>query len=102
MAVSGVIGLLNAVLADEGLGDVKLAVAVGAWMAHLGPMAWATGVLLGQLLISAVTSTQIRVVVPGGVRLDYLAAVLPDPLDGTVPRATTLMKLTTRCGTATG
>jgi len=29
-----------------------------------------------------------------------LAAVLPDPLDGAVPHPTTLMKLTTRCGTA--
>ena len=60
-AVSGVIGLLNALLADQGLGDVKLAVAVGAWMAHLGLLAWVTGVLVGQLLmIGAVASTQIR------------------------------------------
>jgi hypothetical protein len=29
-----------------------------------------------------------------------VAAVLPDPLDGRVPHPTTLMKLTTRCGTA--
>ena len=59
--VSGVIGLLNAVLADQGLGDVKLAIAVGAWMAHLGLVAWAAGVLLGQLLmIGAVANTQIR------------------------------------------
>ena len=58
---SGVIGLLNALLADQGWGDVKLAVAVGAWMAHLGLMAWTTGVLLGQLLmIGSVASTQIR------------------------------------------
>ena len=61
LAVSGVIGLLNAVLADEGLGDVKLAVAVGAWMAHLGLLAWVAGVLVGQLLmICAVASSQIR------------------------------------------
>ncbi len=60
-AASGVIGLLNALLADQGWGDVKLAVAVGAWMAHLGLMAWASGVLLGQLLmIGSVASTQIR------------------------------------------
>ena len=60
-AVSGVIGLLNALLADQGLGDVKLAIAVGAWMAHLGLLAWVTGVLVGQLLmIGAVASTQIR------------------------------------------
>ena len=59
--VSGVIGLLNALLADQGLGDVKLAIAVGAWMAHLGLLAWVTGVLVGQLLmIGAVASTQIR------------------------------------------
>jgi prepilin signal peptidase PulO-like enzyme (type II secretory pathway) len=60
-AVSCVIGLLNALLADQGLGDVKLAVAVGAWMAHLGLLGWITGVLAGQLLmIGAVASTQIR------------------------------------------
>ena len=60
-AASGVIGLLNALLADQGLGDVKLAIAVGAWMAHLGLLAWVTGVLVGQLLmIGAVASTQIR------------------------------------------
>ena len=60
-AASAVIGLLNALLADQGLGDVKLAVAVGAWMAHLGVLAWVAGVLAGQLLmIAAVASTQIR------------------------------------------
>ena len=60
-AASWVIGLLNALLADQGLGDVKLAIAVGAWMAHLGLLAWVTGVLVGQLLmIGAVASTQIR------------------------------------------
>ena len=36
----------------------------------------------------------------GGLGLDHLAAVLPDPLDGSVPHPTTLMKLTTRCGSA--
>jgi len=60
-AASAVIGLVNALLADQGLGDVKLAVAVGSWMAHLGLMAWVTGVLIGQLLmIGAVATTQIR------------------------------------------
>ena len=60
-AASAVIGLLNALLADQGLGDVKLAVAVGAWMAHLGVLAWVAGVLAGQLLmIAAVASTRIR------------------------------------------
>jgi Flp pilus assembly protein protease CpaA len=60
-ALSAVIGLLNALLADQGLGDVKLAVAVGAWLAHLGFLAWITGVLVGQLLmIGAVATTQIR------------------------------------------
>lgn len=60
-ASSGVIGLLNALLADQGLGDVKLAIAVGAWMAHLGLIAWVTGVVVGQLLmIGAVANTQIR------------------------------------------
>ena len=53
--------MLNALLADQGLGDVKLAIAVGAWMAHLGLLAWITGVLVGQLLmIVAVASTRIR------------------------------------------
>lgn len=60
-AASGVIALVNALLADQGLGDVKLAVAVGAWMAHLGLVAWVSGVLLGQLLmIGAVANTHIR------------------------------------------
>src|SRR5664279_6369897 len=60
-AASAVIGLLNALLADQELGDVKLAVAVGAWMAHLVLLPWITGVLVGQLLmIGAVASTQIR------------------------------------------
>jgi prepilin signal peptidase PulO-like enzyme (type II secretory pathway) len=60
-AASGVIALVNALLADQGLGDVKLAVAVGAWMAHLGLVAWVSGILFGQLLmIGAVVNTQIR------------------------------------------
>ena len=33
-------------------------------------------------------------------RFDHLAAVLPDPAGGAVPHPTTLMKLTTRCGSA--
>ena len=53
--------MLNALLADQGLGDVELAVAVGAWMAHLGLLAWITGVLVGQILmVIAVASTQNR------------------------------------------
>ena len=47
--VSGLIGLLNAVLADQGLGDVKLAAVIGAWMAHLGLAPWVAGVLIGPL-----------------------------------------------------
>ena len=60
LGAAAVIGSLNASLADQGLGDVKLVVAV-AWMAHLGLFAWVTGVLVGQLLmIGAVASTQVR------------------------------------------
>ena len=60
-AASAVIGLLNALLADQGLGDVKLAAVMGAWMAHLGVLAWITGVLVGQLLmIVAVSGNQLR------------------------------------------
>jgi leader peptidase (prepilin peptidase) / N-methyltransferase len=59
--VSGLIGLLNAVLADQGLGDVKLAAVIGAWMAHLGLAPWVAGVLIGQLLmIAAVGGNQLR------------------------------------------
>ena len=43
---------------------------------------------------------RVRVVVPGGVGLDHLASVLPDRIDQKVPHPTTLMKLTTRCGSA--
>ena len=58
---SGFIGLLNAVLADQGLGDVKLAAVIGAWMAHLGLVPWITGMLLGQLLmIAAIGGNQLR------------------------------------------
>jgi len=60
-AVSGCIGLLNALFADQGLGDVKLAAVIGAWMAHLGLLPWMTGLLLGQLLmIAAVGGNQLR------------------------------------------
>jgi prepilin signal peptidase PulO-like enzyme (type II secretory pathway) len=59
--VSGCIGLLNAVLADQGLGDVKLAVVIGAWMAHLGLVPWVTATMLGQLLmIAAISGNQLR------------------------------------------
>lgn len=59
--VSGCIGLLNAVFADQGLGDVKLAAVIGAWMAHLGLVPWITGIMLGQLLmIAAVGGNQLR------------------------------------------
>jgi Flp pilus assembly protein protease CpaA len=59
--VSGCIGLLNAVLADQGLGDVKLAAVIGAWTAHLGVLPWITGTLLCQLLmIAAISGNQLR------------------------------------------
>jgi hypothetical protein len=38
--------------------------------------------------------------VSGGVGLDHLASGLPDGIDQEVPHPTTLMKLTTRCGSA--
>ena len=48
-------------MADQGLGDVKLAAAVGAWMAHLGIVPWVAGVLITQLLmILAVGTNQLR------------------------------------------
>ena len=43
----------------------------------------------------------LRVVVPGGGGLDHLAVVLLDRFGRPVPHPTTLMKLTTRCGTVT-
>jgi len=59
--VSGCIGLLNAVFADQGLGDVKLAAVIGAWMAHLGLLPWITGLMLGQILmIAAISGNQLR------------------------------------------
>ena len=59
--VSGCIGLLNAVFADQGLGDVKLATVSGAWMAHLGLLPWITGLMLGQILmIAAISGNQLR------------------------------------------
>jgi len=59
--VSGCIGLLNAVLADQGLGDIKLAAVIGAWTAHLGVLPWITGTLLCQLLmIAAICGNQLR------------------------------------------
>jgi leader peptidase (prepilin peptidase)/N-methyltransferase len=59
--VSGCIGVLNAVLADQGLGDVKLATVIGAWTAHLGVLPWITGTLLCQLLmIAAICGNQLR------------------------------------------
>lgn len=53
-AVSGLFALLSALIGDQGLGDVKLAVAIGAWMAHLGILPWAAGVALGQILVVVV------------------------------------------------
>ena len=59
--VSGVIGLLNEVFADQGLADVKLTAVIGAWMAHLGLLPWITGMMLGQLLmIVAISGNQLR------------------------------------------
>lgn len=58
---SGLFGLINAIAADQGLGDVKLAIAIGAWMAHLGLICWVAGVVISQLLmIVAVATTRVR------------------------------------------
>lgn len=54
---SGLIGLINAMAADQGLGDVKLAIAIGAWTAHLGLAAWAVGVVVSQILMVAAVAT---------------------------------------------
>jgi Flp pilus assembly protein protease CpaA len=54
---SGVLGLINALAADQGLGDVKLATAIGAWTAHLGVTAWAVGVVVSQILMVAAVAT---------------------------------------------
>lgn len=54
---SGVIGLINALAADQGLGDVKLATAIGAWTAHLGLTAWAVAVVVSQILMVAAVAT---------------------------------------------
>lgn len=59
--LSGLWGLLSAVLADQGAGDVKLAAAVGAWLMPLGVMPWAVGLGVGQLLmVASVARTVLR------------------------------------------
>ena len=58
---SGIFALINAMVADQGLGDVKLAAAIGAWMAHLGLVAWVAGLVLAQLLmVAAVAGTRVH------------------------------------------
>lgn len=54
---SGLIGLINAMAADQGLGDVKLAIAIGAWTAHLGLTAWVVGVVASQILMVVAVAT---------------------------------------------
>lgn len=67
-AASGFWALISALIGDQGLGDVKLAAAIGAWMAHLGILPWAVGVALGQILM---------VVVVGGAMLRRRKRGLP-------------------------
>lgn len=50
-AAAGAWGLITALVADQGLGDVKLAVVIGAWMAHLGLLPWAVGLMGGQIAV---------------------------------------------------
>lgn len=58
---SAAFALINALVADQGLGDVKLAAAIGAWTAHLGLAIWVTGVVISQLLmVAAVAATRVH------------------------------------------
>lgn len=57
---SGVWALVMALVADQGLGDVKLAAAIGAWTAHLGVLPWILGILLSQIACAAVVATAVR------------------------------------------
>jgi len=50
-AAAGLWALVTALVADQGLGDVKLAAVIGAWMAHLGLLPWAVGLLGGQIAV---------------------------------------------------
>lgn len=77
--VSGLFALLSALIGDQGLGDVKLAVAIGAWMAHLGVVPWAAGVAFGQTLM---------VVVVGGAMLHRRRRGLPHALTALAPALT--------------
>ena len=58
--VSGAWALVMALVADQGLGDVKLAAAIGAWTAHLGVLPWIMGVLLSQIAIAGVVAAAVR------------------------------------------
>lgn len=59
-AASGLWGLVMALIADQGLGDVKLAAAIGAWTAHLGVLPWILGVLLSQVAVAGVLAASVR------------------------------------------
>lgn len=60
-AAAGAWGLITALVADQGLGDVKLAAVIGAWMAHLGLLPWAVGLMGGQIaVVVLVAAVQIR------------------------------------------
>lgn len=77
--VSGLFALLSALIGDQGLGDVKLSVAIGAWMAHLGIVPWAAGVAFGQILM---------VVVVGGAMLHRRRRGVPHALTALAPALT--------------
>lgn len=57
---SGVWALVMALVADQGLGDIKLAMAIGAWTAHLGVLPWILGVLLSQIAVAGVVAASVR------------------------------------------
>lgn len=59
-AASGLWALVMALVADQGLGDVKLAAAIGAWTAHLGVLPWILGVLLSQVAVAGVLAASVR------------------------------------------
>lgn len=57
-----------ALVADQGLGDVKLSAAIGAWLGHFGVLAVALGVVLGQtaVVVAVLVARRNRQVTPSG------------------------------------
>lgn len=72
-AASGAWALVMALVADQGLGDVKLAAAIGAWTAHLGVLPWILGVLLSQIAVACVVAAAVHRNRRGGGQRGYTA-----------------------------